>query len=444
MKRFLSFRVLASIGVVMLALAILAPRAQTQTGPTEARTSFLVQDNGFAAEFCAADGSVKPGLADVDPRVSPGPPEGECNFATAVAEFTGPEDEAAGLGPIFNMAGCGECHFAPALGGSSHVSEKRAGFFANGVFTDHTGGSLLQDRSAAMGFQETITDRTPNGATLVTAQRMSLGIFGDGFVEAIANGTLQDLAAAQPTAIRGLAINVPLSEKQGQSRVGRFGWKDQQASLLSFSADAYVNEMGITSPMQPNENTSNGRTVQRGPTAPTTDTDDDGADVELFALFMRSLPAPSRGPGSAAVTAGSGVFTRIGCEGCHVRSITTAPPFVRDRNGRLVRNLINGGALSVTNALGNKIIHPFGDFLLHDVGTGDGIQQNGGPQSRNRLRTAPLWGLRTRGRFMHDGNSLSLTDAIRRHRNQAEAASDAFNALSNTDRNNLFAFLNSL
>jgi CxxC motif-containing protein (DUF1111 family) len=439
MKRFLSFRVLASIGAVMLALAITAPRTETQA-VTEAPTGFDVSDNGFAREFCANER----GLTDVDPAQSPGTPDGECNFDTAVEEFTGPEDEAAGLGPIFNMAGCGECHFTPALGGSSHISEKRAGFFANGVFTDHSGGSLIQDRSAALGFQETITDRTPQGATLVTAQRMSLGIFGDGFVEAIANGTLQDIAAAQPQAIRGQAINVPVLEKPGQSRVGRFGWKDQQASLLSFSADAYVNEMGITSPLQPDENTSNGRAVPRGPTAPATDTDDDGGDVELFALFMRSLKAPARGPQNATTNAGSQVFDNIGCAGCHVRSITTAAPFVRNNRGQLVRNFINGGALAVLNAVGNKTIHPFGDFLLHDIGTGDGIVQNGGPTTRNKVRTAPLWGLRTRGRFMHDGNSLSLTDAIRRHTNQAEAASDAFNALSNTNRNNLIAFLNSL
>jgi CxxC motif-containing protein (DUF1111 family) len=98
----------------------------------------------------------------------------------------------------------------------------------------------------------------------------------------------------------------------------------------------------------------------------------------------------------------------------------------------------------VANALGNKRIRPFGDFLLHDIGTGDGIVQNGGAGTRNKVRTAPLWGLHARGRFMHDASSFSLTDAINRHRNQADAARRAFNDLGTTSRNRLLTFLLSL
>jgi CxxC motif-containing protein (DUF1111 family) len=105
---------------------------------------------------------------------------------------------------------------------------------------------------------------------------------------------------------------------------------------------------------------------------------------------------------------------------------------------------INGGALKVANALGNKRIHPFGDFLLHDVGTGDGIVQNGGPATRNKVRTAPLWGLRARTRFMHDFESHSIDDAIARHTNQADRARRAFDALSGTDRRRVLTFLRSL
>jgi hypothetical protein len=73
--------------------------------------------------------------------------------------------------------------------------------------------------------------------------------------------------------------------------------------------------------------------------------------------------------------------------------------------------LINGGTFVVPAALGNKVIHPFSDFLLHDVGTGGGIIQNGGPSTANKLRTPPLWGLRTRTRHMQDGLSVTPTDA---------------------------------
>src|SRR5262249_24866952 len=148
------------------------------------------------------------------------------------------------------------------------------------------------------------------------------------------------------------------------------------------------------------------------------DPDTDGADVELFALFMRSLSAPPRDAARAATQDardGSAIFNNIGCVNCHTPVIVTATP----------GQLINGGALRVTRALGNKRIRPFSDYLLHDIGTGDGIVQNGGPGTRNKLRTAPLWGLRARGRFMHDGESLSLTDAILRHDNQARSVTNA-------------------
>jgi CxxC motif-containing protein (DUF1111 family) len=105
---------------------------------------------------------------------------------------------------------------------------------------------------------------------------------------------------------------------------------------------------------------------------------------------------------------------------------------------------INGGAMLVSRTLGNKRIQPFGDFLLHDIDTGDGIVQNGGASSRNKVRTAPLWGLHARTRFMHDFLSHSIDDAIQRHGNQADGTRRAFNALSRTDQRKLMTFLRSL
>ncbi len=315
------------------------------------------------------------------------------------------------------------------LGGGSQIMEKRAGLFQNGVFTEHPGGSLIQDR-ALLEFarQELATPANTN----VVAFRASLPLFGVGFVEAIGNTTLTNNMNAQPAGQRGQLINVPVFERPGTTRAGRFGWKNQQASLVSFSADAYVNEMGITSPLQPDEPTSNGTPVDD----PVPGTDDEGVDVELFALFMRDLKAPPRGPidNAADVAAGDSLFTSTGCAVCHTREFVTSAP----------GTLINGGALRVGAALGNKRIRPFSDFLLHDVGTGDGIVQNGGAATRNRIRTPALWGLHARGRFMHDASSFSLTDAINRHGGQATAARNAFNALSTTNRNRLIAFLLSL
>jgi CxxC motif-containing protein (DUF1111 family) len=400
----------------------LSDRVETQSAP-EAPTGFG-GSNGFAAEFCAN----QPRL--VDSPNSPLIPPDECNAATAAEEFTGPETAADGLGPIFNAAGCGECHVVPVLGGGSAVMEKRAGLFDGSNFIDHPGGSLIQDRSTVLGFQELALPASTN----VTAFRATISVFGDGFVEAISNTTFQNIANAQPSAQRGQLINVPVAERPGTSRIGRFGWKNQQASLVSFSADAYKNEMGITSPLEPVENTSNGTSVEQFDLP---GVDDEGVDVELFALFMRDTKAPPVNPllvGNSDAQAGSQLFNSAGCAVCHTRTIVTAAP----------GTLINGGAMRVANALGNKTIHPFSDYLLHDIGTGDGIVQNGGQSTRNKVRTSPLWGLHTRSRFMHDASSFSLTDAIDRHRGQALAARNAFFSLNNTNRNRLITFLLSL
>src|SRR5262245_37696814 len=216
MNRFLSFRVLASIGAVMLALAITAPRTQTQSVVTEAVTGLAATSNGFAEEFCGSGQFSQSRVTNSanSPRI----PVDECSFDTAAEEFGGEEAEADGLGPVFNNNGCGTCHFTPALGGSSQVTEKRAGTFLNGVFTDHPGGSLIQDRALDPDFTEVVTDPRAN----VFAFRSSLTVAGDGYVEAVSNTTLQDIASAQPAAIRGQVVNVPVAEDGGNNRVGRF------------------------------------------------------------------------------------------------------------------------------------------------------------------------------------------------------------------------------
>jgi CxxC motif-containing protein (DUF1111 family) len=416
-----------SAAAVFVAVLIAAPGTLSQQGVTDAPTGFDLDGNGFVEEFCSNQAALtdSPNSPEIPDGIND-PDEDECEREAAAEEFTGPETEADGLGPIFNAAGCGECHLVPLLGGSSQIMERRAGRTVNNVFTDHPGGSLIQDR-ALLGFpQETVIQSQTN----VVAFRSSLSVLGDGFVEAIGNTTLQNIANAQPSSQRGQIINVPVLERPGTTRIGRFGHKGQQASLVSFSADAYLNEMGITSPLQPIENTFNGQVVND----PVPGLDDEGVDVELFALFMRDTKAPPRGPINDDVRDGEDVFDDIGCDVCHTPSIVTVQP----------GTLINGGALRVANALGNKRIRPFGDFLLHDIDTGDGIVQNGGQSTRNKVRTIPLWGLRTRGRFMHDASSFSLEDAIARHGNQASASRNAFNALSSGRRADLLAFLRSL
>jgi CxxC motif-containing protein (DUF1111 family) len=342
--------------------------------------------------------------------------------------FEEEEEIEDGLGPVFNDVGCANCHSVPVTGGSSTTFETRAGsLLRSGEFVEHPGGSLVHDNAISPEILERILpgeDHTLRG---------SLGVLGDGFVEAIADDTLVSISNNQPSDVRGLVIRVPVLEANGSSRVGRFGWKNQHASLRSFAADAYLNEMGITSPLQPSENSSDGKSVAAYDKV--LDPEDDGEDIGKFAEFMRATKVPPRGPISAADDkAGQEIFDRIGCGSCHVSTIVTAP----------VGTAINGNTFHVPPALGNKTIHPYSDFLLHDIGTGDPIVQNGGIATYDKVRTTPLWGLRTRGPFLHDGKSKTIVDAIRRHDGQAAKASAAFNSLSKRDTDTLLTFLDSL
>lgn len=348
-------------------------------------------------------------------------------FDAALDVFSEVDVVADGLGPVYNAQSCRECHQNPVVGAGAQFTELRAGHFNGISFVDHPGGSLVNDRAINVAAQEKIL-----AGNEVRTFRIALSLLGDGYVEAIDSNTIAAIAASQPAAQRGTLIQVPVLEAGGIIRAGRFGIKNQQASLLSFAADAYVNEIGVTSPLQPTENTSNGNSVAQFDTV--ADPEDDGGDIQIFTDFMRSLPAPPRGPITAAVTRGQTAFNAVGCATCHVGSITTAP----------AGTSINGGAFVVPAALGDKTIHPFGDFLLHDIGTGDGIVQNGGQGTRNQVRTAPLWGLRARDRMMHDGLSVTRSDAIARHAGQAQASQNAFNNLSTATKNDILAFLDSL
>jgi CxxC motif-containing protein (DUF1111 family) len=338
-----------------------------------------------------------------------------------------------GLGPTYNAQSCRECHQNVVTGGASQVAELRSGRLVDGEFFASLGGTLIHSRATHADIVEQITPEDS-----IRTLRISTNTLGNGFIESIANGTLLAIRDKQPQSMRGTAVRVPVLEADSKARIGRFGWKSQHASLVSFSADAYLNEMGITTPLFPTENTSNGRDVgYPSPYDPVPDPEDDGVDVVAFADFMRSTKAPPRGPITAEVLAGEALFNKVGCAICHTPSITTARPGTK----------VNGGEFTVPNALGNKIIHPYSDFLLHDIGTGDGIPVLPLPEyasTANQMRTAPLWALRTRNRLMHDGMSLTKQDAIQRHAGQAADVTKKYNALSDAEKSQLLAFLESL
>jgi CxxC motif-containing protein (DUF1111 family) len=421
------------VSVVVLLLGVLAAGLSgiAQQPATEAPAGFdtptLAQNPGSQSK--------NNGLAE---------PTGD-TFALDQQVYERVHDVSTGLGPVYNGRACAECHQNPVSGGASQFTELRVGHTdANGNFVNPTvlindgansitGRSIINDRAVIPQAQEHIPV-TEN----IRALRAALNTLGDGFVEAIDDTTLQAIAAKQPELsegrIHGEAIEVPVLESPGQARVGRFGWKDQHSSLLSFIGDAYLNEMGVTNRLRPKDTTTVGKVTPDPEDVP----DDLGlADIDHFAQFVRGTKVPPRDTTLAATAdaiAGEAVFAKLRCNTCHVETIVTAA----------AGTVINGGQFSVPEALGNKIIHPYGDFLLHDVGTGDGIVQNPPQDTANKLRTAALWGLRMRPRYMHDLRSLTIADAIERHQGEAAHVEKRFDEISPTEKQQLFTFLNSL
>ena len=377
-----------------------------------------------------------------------------------------------GLGPIYNAQACRECHQDPVSGGASQVAELRVGHLgpggkfqnpeipiAHGVEVIR-GRTLVNDRAICPNgaFPDTeIHERVPDTEKVRTF-RISISVLGDGFVEAVADETFTALKKEQCRKSGGKVCGhiqyVPIVEAPGQTAVGRFGWKDQHASLRSFAGDAYLNEMGITSRLFPDEFTTLCNTASEPNDTPGPDGLD---DVDKFARFIRATKAPPRDATLAntpKAVRGSAVFDRIGCAACHVRALTTAPAGTK----------ILGGTYAIPDALGNKTFYPYGDYLMHNVGTGDGIvvpvpehygramererwMRSSPPNfhdNRNRVRTAALWGLRLRTRLMHDGESVTPSDAIRRHKGEALDSAGRFPLLSTTDKEALLEFLRSL
>ena len=350
-------------------------------------------------------------------------------FRLGLDDFLEVESSGEGLGPAFNGTSCAICHNVPAVGGTSVISEVRAGKRGPGgefVALFESGESLFHLFSVpSHGCQPAI----PPDATII-ARRVPIPVFGAGLVEAIPDETLlglEDPFDRNRDGISGRAALVT-DVASGNRRVGRFGWKAQHATLLAFGADAYRNEMGITNdlfsqeaaagiehdrmrlcdPVPEPEDKRDPRTGRRG--------------IDNFASFMKFLAPVGRGPLDETTRNGERVFAAIGCAACHVPALTTGPS---------------------SHPLFNRVPVPlFSDLLLHDIGTGDGIQQEAG--APEEIRTPALWGLRFRRPLLHDGSSATIDEAVRRHGGEAEIARRGYTQATADDRAALLAFLRSL
>jgi CxxC motif-containing protein (DUF1111 family) len=349
-------------------------------------------------------------------------------FRMGLEDFTEVETAEDGLGPAFNGTSCAVCHSVPAIGGISTMTEVRAGHVdEEGRFTELHGGTLFHLFSIP---DHRCQVQLPLEANVI-ARRLPIPVFGDGLIEAIpddAIAALEDPEDRDGDGISGRAARIR-DVASGRERIGRFGWKAQQATLLAFSGDAYRNEMGITNDLFPNEVAlgvgEDAMAVCSPPRRGVEDVRDRRTGlrgIDNFENFMRLLAPVGRGSVDDQVRTGERVFHSIGCGGCHTSL------YVTGRNSNPVFD--------------RRPVPLYSDLLLHDVGTGDGIPQ--ADALANEIRTPALWGLRLRKPLLHDGSAATIEESIRRHAGEASAVTERYKAATEREKSDLLAFLKSL
>ncbi|HUR44736.1 MAG TPA: di-heme oxidoredictase family protein [Candidatus Saccharimonadales bacterium] len=351
-------------------------------------------------------------------------------FRMGREDFLEVETAAEGLGPVFNGTSCGQCHNIPAIGGTGTMVEMRAGHRdENGHFTAPPGGTLMHLFSIPPHNCQVSISAVYEEANLI-GHRISMPLFGAGLVEAIPDETLlalEDPGDRNGDGISGRAAMVK-DLATGRERVGRFGWKAQHATLLAFSADAYFNEMGITNDLFRHEVTAEADSRRLHPCDGKPDPEDVRdprtglRGIDNFEGFLKLLAPLPRATVTEEALRGEAHFNSAGCVSCHVPQLQTGP--------------------SANAVFNRKPVALFSDLLLHDIGTGDGIEQDAA--KGEEFRTPALWGLRFRRPLLHDGSASTIQQAIQRHTGEAARVTERYLALPEPAKAELIAFLKTL
>jgi CxxC motif-containing protein (DUF1111 family) len=358
------------------------------------------------------------------------PSDAERGRALFVRAFT----PGQGLGPLFNDRSCAGCHLQPRAGGVGRnglATVLRIGRLSRAGFDPMTGRGGPVARAHAVSELGVACGRRagiPAGVN-VTSVRNAPALFGSGLIDAIDERAIRAGArdrrdgrdgvsgvSGRPNLVRGA---------DGRERVGRFGWKADTPALEQFVAEAFRNELGVTSPEAPAIAARDAGATGASDAADATDAASDACgetsrageldrdDVAAVTKFLAALPAPVP---ARADPAGARVFQDTGCAACHVMSLPAGP----------------------------RRVALYSDLLLHDMGEllDDRVDQ--GSATGREWRTAPLWGLRDRTRYLHDGRARSLEAAILAHGGEARRAQRRFRALPAKQRRALVAFLKGL
>jgi CxxC motif-containing protein (DUF1111 family) len=445
-----------------------------------------VSDRSITADAFFDPGQPLPGITRAD-------------FSTVSTAFATVETPTDGLGPIFNESACGNCHKNGALGGGGDNLERRFGKFDNNGTSFNPmaaeGGTLraLQSLGSFMNGTQACNvplEVTPADATVVDVGRLAPALFGLGLVESMPDAFFQNLVAAEPAATRGVLVTSPLalanpddpSEITGAPHVNRFGLKAQIPTLIQFAANAYQNELGITTQHCVRGQSVTAFCAEQLPNsmplpagcddlAPPQSADivaatgcpantddvvgscanglskiqDDVANFTTFATFL-SPPPPDIFNTSLV---GAALFSAVGCANCHVDSLVS--PGALGRAAVFKTPASPAGVRAADGVLravpGNYTFHPFSDFATHDMGKlGDDLGNNAGDTQRQArsMRTAPLWGIRFRHVLLHDGRTSDIATAISAHDGEGAQAAARFNSLPASYRNDLVKFVRSL
>lgn len=393
-----------------------------------------------------------------------------------------------GLGPLYNARSCQACHVKdgrgrPPLAGEDAVSlflrlarparneAEWAAIARHEVlnFPDETYGRQLQnvailglaaegkpvvtyiEKPVRLADGEVVMLRKPDyvvaglhygplGVDTTLSARIAMPTLGLGLIEAIADADI--LVGADPDDKNGDGISgrpaFVRDHRTGEVKLGRFGWKAQNASVRDQSASAFSHDIGISTPDAKNAY-GDCTDVQKDCLAMPTGVQPRLGPVEapdpildLVTFYTENLAVPQRRDvGDPTVLRGKQRFYASGCTSCHT------PKFVTRRD-------------AADPMQSFQLIWPYSDFLLHDMGEELADGQQVGEASGQEWRTQPLWGIgltrsvNGNGFYLHDGRARSLTEAILWHGGEAQKARDAFADLQKSDRQALLAFLESL
>ena len=332
-----------------------------------------------------------------------------------------------GLGPLFNANSCAQCHEDPVVGGVGDEIEIHATRFVAPNSCDplfHQGGPVIQQDATPLLQAKGITkEQIPPGAT-AQAHRSTPPLFGFGLVDAIPEATILSHERRHGAKGDGIAGH---ANRTIDGRVGRFGRKAAVAALLDFNAGAFPQEMGVTTPLSPVEETINGTPVPPD-TDPVPDPEITVEDIEKVTAFTRFLAPPpqqffTNHTDLHLARRGRKLFAHLNCAVCHMPKMNTGP--------------------STSKALNRKTVALYSDLMVHDMGSAlaDICLEQAHP---SEFRTEMLMGLRFRQQFLHDGSAKTVQEAIERHDGEARNSRDRFKALKEKDKQALLKFLETI